>query len=106
MDAVREQMMKDLQLKGITPGTQKKYLREIGFMADYFDKPLEELGEKEVKDYEITHGLIVERYCRERNTQEGTNSVDTNKQCELQYKWDESRPSSRISQTVSNKDIN
>ncbi len=38
MDAAREQMMKDLQLKGITPGTQKKYLREIGFMADYFDK--------------------------------------------------------------------
>ncbi len=51
MDALREQMMKDLQLKGITPGIQKKYLREVGIMADYFDKPLEELGEKEVKDY-------------------------------------------------------
>jgi site-specific recombinase XerD len=56
MDAVREQMMKDLQLKGITPRTQKKYLREIGFMADYFDKPLEELGEREVKDY-LVHML-------------------------------------------------
>lgn len=51
MDALREQLIKDLQLKGITPGTQKKYLREVGMMAQYFDKPLEELGEKEVKDY-------------------------------------------------------
>jgi integrase/recombinase XerD len=56
MDALREQMMKDLQLKGITPRTQKKYLREVGIMADYFDKPLEELGEKEVKDY-LVHML-------------------------------------------------
>jgi len=56
MDALREQMMKDLQLKGITPRTQKRYLREIGMMADYFDKPLEELGEKEVKDY-LVHML-------------------------------------------------
>jgi hypothetical protein len=40
MDALREQMLKDLQLKGITPGTQKKYLREVGIMANYFDKPL------------------------------------------------------------------
>ena len=56
MDAVREQMMKDLQLKGITPRTQKKYLREVGIMAQYFDKPLEELGEQEVKDY-LVHML-------------------------------------------------
>jgi integrase/recombinase XerD len=56
MDALREQMMKDLQLKGITPGTRKKYLREVGIMADYFDKPLEALGEKEVKDY-LVHML-------------------------------------------------
>ena len=56
MDALREQMTKDLQLKGITPRTQKKYLREVGIMADYFDKPLEEVGEKELKDY-LVHML-------------------------------------------------
>jgi site-specific recombinase XerD len=56
MDALREQMTKDLQLKGISPGTQKKYLREVSIMAQYFDKPLEELGEKEVKDY-LVHML-------------------------------------------------
>jgi site-specific recombinase XerD len=63
MDALREQMMKDLQLKGITPRTQKKYLREVGIMADYFDKPLEELGEKEVKDY-LVHMLETRKLSR------------------------------------------
>jgi site-specific recombinase XerD len=65
MSKLREQMLVDLQLKGITPRTQKKYLREIGFMADYFDKPLEELGEKEVKDY-LVHML------QTRNLSRGT----------------------------------
>ncbi len=63
MDALREQMMKDLQLKGITPRTQHKYLREVGLMADYFDKPLEELGEKEVKDY-LVHMLQTRKLSR------------------------------------------
>jgi hypothetical protein len=63
MDAVREQMMKDLQLKGITPRTQKKYLREVSIMAKYFDKPLEELGEKDVKDY-LVHMLETRKLSR------------------------------------------
>lgn len=63
MDALREQMTKDLQLKGITPGTQKKYLREVSMMANYFDKPLEELGEAEVKDY-LVHMLETRKLSR------------------------------------------
>lgn len=63
MTALREQMMKDLQLRGITPRTQKKYLREVGIMAEYFDKPLEELGEKEVKDY-LVHMLETRKLSR------------------------------------------
>ena len=63
MDALREQMSKDLQLKGITPGTQKKYLREVSMMANYFDKPLEELGEEEVKDY-LIHMLETRKLSR------------------------------------------
>jgi integrase/recombinase XerD len=56
-------MLTDLQLKGITPRTQKKYLREVSLMADYFDKPLEELGEKEVKDY-LVHMLETRKLSR------------------------------------------
>jgi site-specific recombinase XerD len=51
MDTLREQMIKDLQLKGITPRTQKKYLREVNNLSTYFGKSPEELGEKEVKEY-------------------------------------------------------
>jgi integrase/recombinase XerD len=51
MSKLREQMLADLQLKGITQGVQKKYLREVSNFAKYFGKSPEELGEKEVKEY-------------------------------------------------------
>jgi len=44
-------MQADLQLKGITPRTQKDYLREVSNLAKYFNKSPEELGEKEIKEY-------------------------------------------------------
>jgi len=51
MSTLREQMQTDLQLRGITPRTQKDYLREVSNLAKYFNKSPEELGEKEVKEY-------------------------------------------------------
>jgi len=51
MSRLRQQMLADLQLKGITPGVQKKYLREVSNFAKYFNKSPEELGEQEVKEY-------------------------------------------------------
>jgi site-specific recombinase XerD len=51
MSTLREQMQADLQLRGITPQTQKDYLREVSKLAKYFNKSPEELGEKEVKEY-------------------------------------------------------
>jgi integrase/recombinase XerD len=51
MGTLREQMQADLQLRGITPRTQKDYLREVSKLAKYFNKSPEELGEKKVKEY-------------------------------------------------------
>lgn len=51
MEALREQMIKDLQLKGITPKTQRKYLREVTNLSNYFGKSPEQLGQEEVKKY-------------------------------------------------------
>jgi len=51
MGTLRDQMQADLHLKGITPRTQKDYLREVSNLAKYFNKSPEELGEKEVKEY-------------------------------------------------------
>ena len=49
MSALREQMLAELQLKGLTPKTQKIYLREVSNYAKYFGKSPEELGGKELK---------------------------------------------------------
>jgi len=51
MSTLREQMLADMQLKGLTPKTQKIYLREVRNYAKYFDKSPEELGEKELREY-------------------------------------------------------
>ena len=51
MSALREQMVADLQLRGITPKTQKKYLREVSNLAKYYNTSPQDLGEQEVKDY-------------------------------------------------------
>jgi site-specific recombinase XerD len=51
MGTLRDQMQADLHLKGITPRTQKDYLREVSNLAKYFNKSPEELGEKEIKEY-------------------------------------------------------
>lgn len=51
MNTLREQMMEELQLRGLTPKTQKIYLREVSNYAKYFDKSPEELGEKELREY-------------------------------------------------------
>ncbi len=56
MSELREQMVKDLQLSGITAGTQRKYLKEVTNLAKYFGKSLEELSEGEVKEY-LVHML-------------------------------------------------
>jgi len=56
MNTLREKMLGELQLRGITPRTQTAYLREIAKLEDYFNKSPEELGEEEVKEY-LVHML-------------------------------------------------
>lgn len=56
MDTLREKMLAELQLRGITPRTQTAYLREIAKLEDYFNRSPEELGEEEVKEY-LVHML-------------------------------------------------
>ncbi len=46
-------------MRGITPRTQKTYLREVRNLALYFKKSPEELGESEIKEY-LLH-LLKER---------------------------------------------
>ena len=48
MSTLIEQMLAELQLKGLTPKTQKIYLREVSNYAKYFGKSPEELLPKPV----------------------------------------------------------
>jgi site-specific recombinase XerD len=56
MSTLREKMLAELQLRGITPRTQTAYLRELANLEKYFEKSPEELGEEEVKEY-LVHML-------------------------------------------------
>lgn len=51
MSKLRDEMLTDLQLKGIIVRTQKTYLREVRNLAKYFGKSPDELGEREIKEY-------------------------------------------------------
>lgn len=51
MDKLQKQMQGDMELRGFSKPTQKTYLREVLRFGQHFNKPPEELGEKEVKEY-------------------------------------------------------
>jgi integrase/recombinase XerD len=53
-------MLAELQLKGITPRTQKDYLREVSNLAKYFNKSPEEPGEKEIREYLVQLRNLIE----------------------------------------------
>jgi site-specific recombinase XerD len=65
MRTLREQMVEDMKLSGITPKVQGKYLREVSNLAKFFGKSPADLSKEEVKDY-LVHML------EERNLQAGT----------------------------------
>jgi len=44
-------MQADLQLRGLSPKTQKAYLNQVRDFARYFKKSPDQLGESEVKEY-------------------------------------------------------
>ena len=51
MSTLKEQLQADLQLKGLSLGVQKKYLRQFDLIENYFGRSPEELSEEEVKQY-------------------------------------------------------
>jgi site-specific recombinase XerD len=59
MGTLREQMQRDLELRGLSPKTQKAYLHQARDFACYFKKSPEQLGEEEVKEY--LHYILKER---------------------------------------------
>ncbi len=49
--ALRQRMLQDLQLAGLSEHTQEAYLRAVRQLADHFHTPPDRLGEHQVRDY-------------------------------------------------------
>jgi integrase/recombinase XerD len=49
--ALRQRMLQDLQLAGLSENTQESYLRAVRQLADHFDTPPDRLSEQQVRDY-------------------------------------------------------
>src|SRR5262245_55691851 len=48
---LRQRMREDLQLAGLSEGTQGAYLRVVRQLADHFHTPPDRLSEHQVRDY-------------------------------------------------------
>lgn len=49
--ALRQRMHQDLQLAGLSPGTQEAYLRTVRQLADHFNTPPDRLSENQLREY-------------------------------------------------------
>ena len=49
--ALRQRMLQDLQLAGLSERTQEAYLRAVRQLADHFHTPPDRLSEQQVRDY-------------------------------------------------------
>ena len=58
-EQILEKLVKDLELRGRSPDTVEDYADRVRRYQDYYDKPADQMGEKEIIDY--LHYLTTER---------------------------------------------
>jgi len=51
MTHLRQRMLEDLQLRGLSPKTQQAYLRAVRQLAEHCRKPPDEIAEEELRQY-------------------------------------------------------
>jgi integrase/recombinase XerD len=51
MSPLRQRMLEDMQLRGLSPRTQESYVREVRQLALYYDKSPELLSDEELRQY-------------------------------------------------------
>jgi len=59
MDDAIEKMVQDMQLRGLSEGTQINYISRVKILQRFYGRPAEELGEEEIRDF-LQH-LITEK---------------------------------------------
>ena len=51
MSELRKRMIRDMQLRNFSPGTQRGYLRAVAGLAEYYHRSPDSIGPKEIQDY-------------------------------------------------------
>jgi site-specific recombinase XerD len=51
MKDLKERMVQDMKLRGFTPGTQRAYLDAIRALAAHYQRPPDQLGQEQIRDY-------------------------------------------------------
>ncbi len=51
MTALRQRMIEDLQLRGLSDYTQTAYVRAVRNLAEYYNKSPDRIGEEEIRQY-------------------------------------------------------
>ena len=51
MTALRQQMREEMQLRGLSAGTQDCYISAVRRLAVHYQKPPDELSDEELRDY-------------------------------------------------------
>lgn len=59
MSKSQDQMLKDMQLRGLSPQTQSNYLRHLRQFEEFSQSPAEDLGTEEIRNF--LHFLITEK---------------------------------------------
>ena len=59
MTPLRQRMVEDMKVKGLSPQTQEHYVRRVKLFARFFGRPPDQLGADEVRQYQ--RHLILER---------------------------------------------
>lgn len=53
MTHLRRRMSEDMQVRGLSPSSQRVYLERVTQFADYFMRSPEELGPEEIRAYQL-----------------------------------------------------
>ncbi len=53
MTALRQQMIKDITVRGLAKNTQKAYLQAVSSLARYYNRSPDKISASEIQDYLI-----------------------------------------------------
>jgi hypothetical protein len=60
MDNAIEKMIQEMQLRGLSQGTQINYISRVKILQRFYGKPIEELGEDEIRNF-LQHLIVKEK---------------------------------------------